>query len=251
MDIRIDTPAGSHPTAESLNDEQYIYAPFTDAGAAAASGESAPRGDVADIAAGETMEREYVEKTYPADVVDEKAQNERHAEDSDNVIDVSADEEEVVSDEAIEMVSKEEYDILQDRYNRLMADWDNYRRRTADEVASAKANANKNMAETLIPTLDNFGFALSHAQSMGNDPAVAEMTRGFAAIYRSLVDGLSREGLEVVDPQSGCPFDMTCHQAVEQVLGSEFPPDTVVKVLQVGYKFNDYVIRPALVAVSV
>lgn len=232
MDIRIDTPADHCSTAEPLNDEQYIYAPFTDEEIAVdAEQDETP---VDDIARGEELEHEYISETYP-DAIDAE-QTEEHAIEDEQ-------------DEA-ETVPKEEYDAVLDRYNRLMADWENYRRRTADEIASSKANANRNVVESMIPTLDNFGFALSHAQSMGDNPAAVEMAKGFEAIYRSLVDSLSREGLSVVNPAAGEPFDMNVHQAVEQVPGSEFPVDSIVRVLQVGYKFNDYVIRPALVAVA-
>lgn len=249
MDIRIDTPSDERRTAEPLNDEQYIYAPFSDEEISFDDSVRMPRPSTSamdgDIEKGEELEREYVEETYPEAVADTAADVEE-VPDGDRVDDVPEEQ-----GDTQQTVSREDYDALMERYNRLIADWDNYRRRSADETAKARANANRNMAETLIPTLDNFGYALNHAESMSSDSAAAEMSKGFEAIYRSLIDSLSREGLEVVSPEAGEPFDMTVHQAVERVQGSEFPPDTVVKTVQAGYKFNDYTIRPALVAVSV
>lgn len=266
MNIRIDTPDSPNrppvAKAEPLNDEQYIYAPFDEEDAP-----TAPMQD--DIARGIREEEEYVEENYPENVTgcadtttagdasapDDFANNDLGActgEIPDDFEDAEpAAGEEIDSEPEEEMVSKEEYDALADRYNRLMSDWDNYRRRTAEDIELAKKNANMNMATAIIPTLDHFGFALQHAESMkeGN-PGAAEMAKGFDAIYRALVDSLSREGLEVVNPAPGTPFDMNDHQAVETVPDTDIASDCVVRVIQTGYKFNGKSIRPALVAVA-
>lgn len=165
---------------------------------------------------------------------------------NDEVEDVVVEEEKV--NEEPEMVSKEEYDLLQSRYDQLMRDWDNYRKRTANEVAAAKATANKNLFKALLPTFDNFERALAMAPS---DPVVADVVKGFVAINRSLEAQLAREGLVKISPEIGSAFDMNEQQAVDRRTDTDFAPDSVVDVLQAGYKQNGVVIRPALVAVSV
>lgn len=157
---------------------------------------------------------------------------------------------EASGEEDVEMVPKEDYDFIQMRYDRLMADWENYRRRSAEEIASAKDLANRNLIEALIPTIDNFALALDHVRNQGNDnPQVAGVVSGFEAIQRSLLSQLSREGLEVIDPEIGSEFDMLAHQAIER-RECDLPTDSVAAVIQPGYKFKGTVIRPAMIAVS-
>lgn len=151
----------------------------------------------------------------------------------------------------VPMVPLEDYKKLEDRYDKLMADWDNYRKRSANEVKAAKASANKNLIETLIPTLDNFRLAATHVETQGMEPAAKGTIDGFIAIYRTVMTALEREGLKVIDPAVGSAFDMNEHQAVGKQADTDMQPDTIVGVVQVGYEFNGTVIRPAMVTVSV
>lgn len=229
MDIRIERPDESR---DEITDDSYIYAPFAT--------DSEPESDIDnDIrAVEETYDCYDAEGFSDAPVIDDEPYEEAEAENMD------------CGDEEEETVPKLEYDALMERYQRLVSDWDNYRRRTAEDIAQAKANANRNMAEALIPTFDHFGFALAHASQMVDNPAAQEMSKGFEAIYRAMLDSLSREGLSVIDPVPGSAFDMNENQAVEQIPGTGMESESVVRVVQVGYKFNDYVIRPAMVAVA-
>lgn len=161
-----------------------------------------------------------------------------------------ADEEEPENAEAVDMVTREEYNLLQQRYDRLLADWENYRRRTTDEIANAKDMANKNIVETLIPTVDNFSLALEHVKTADLDPTAMEMLKGFEAIQRSLLAQLEREGMEVISPEIGAHFDMMEHQAIERRDNTGLDVDSVVAVIQPGYKFKGAVLRPAMVSVA-
>lgn len=163
---------------------------------------------------------------------------------------ITTDEEETENVEAVDMVIREEYNLLQQRYDRLLADWDNYRRRTTDEIANAKNMANKNIIETLIPTVDNFSLALEHVKTADLDPTAMEMLKGFDAIQRSLLAQLEREGMTVINPEIGAHFDMMEHQAVERRDNTGFDADSIVAVIQPGYKFKGAVLRPAMVSVA-
>lgn len=147
-----------------------------------------------------------------------------------------------------EFVSRDEYDALLDRYNRMMHDWDSYRTRTTADIEHAKDTANANLVEALLPTLDNFDRAIQHAQSVESEET-SGIISGFQAIQRSMISALEREGVVMLSPL-GEPFDMNKHQAVERVETSEVPSDTVVKVLQPGYELRGKLIRPAIVSVS-
>lgn len=246
INIAIQDPRKEEPT-----DEEFIYAPF------AHSEEDDGAEDTPEVIEATIEEEQNADKatedipaspqayiTPDGNIVMSGEENldPELAEETDATL-----QEELVEEET---VPKEEYDLLKDRYERLMSDWENYRRRSAEEVANAKASANKNLAEALIPTFDHFGYALSHARSMGDNPAAAEMAKGFEAIYRAMLDQLGREGLEVIAPAMGTPLDMMENQAIERREVEGAAPDTIAEVKQVGYKFNGYVIRPALVVVA-
>lgn len=151
--------------------------------------------------------------------------------------------------EEVAVVPQEDYNRLQEQYNRLMAEWDNYRKRTKTELDLARESANKNMAEAIIPTLDNFTLALDHSK-VQDDPAIANIVAGFDAIYRSLMTSLGKEGLSIIQPTIGDAFDMNEHQAISRTQTLDIAPDTIAQVVQVGYKFKDKVIRPAMVVVN-
>lgn len=226
MDIRIERP---NNVCDEITDENYIYAPF------GTDNES----DITDIGS----DTQVADETYDYDCYD--------SEELSNIpVIEDAPCEEVETGLEEDTVPKLEYDALMERYQRLISDWDNYRRRTAEDISQAKANANRNMAEALIPTFDHFGFALAHSSQMDDNPAAQEMAKGFEAIYRAMLDSLSREGLSVIDPAPGSAFNMNENQAVEQVPDTGMESESIVRVVQVGYKFNDYIIRPAMVAVA-
>lgn len=269
MDIRIETPG----SARRAEDEDYIYAPIGrsddgEYGEDAMGWETMGSHDApANMDGAASPEPAGARETQiPVGVVDGiPLDTEMNMEDAvrgtnDGSIGGSEstqiDGREAVNDEpqqASETVSLEEYRMLEDRLARLMSDWENYRRRTSAEVEAARENANRNMAEALIPTLDHFGYALSHAgesQNAASNPAWNDMVSGFSAIYRALLEALEREGLELVSPTAGEPFDLNAHQAIERNTSTDYAPDTIVSVMQPGYKFKEYVIRPALVSVA-
>jgi molecular chaperone GrpE len=135
---------------------------------------------------------------------------------------------------------------MEHRYLRLHADFDNFRRRTRLEFEAAEKYRAQSLVTDILPALDNFERAL---KIEAEDEKAKSILQGMEMVYRSLVEALKKEGVEVIEAV-GKPFDPHLHQAVMQVEDSNYEPNTVVEELQKGYKLKDRVIRPAMVKVS-
>ena len=157
-------------------------------------------------------------------------------------------EEEVVEEvteaaEAPEEVSEEnkEYKDLYDKYLRLLAEFENYKKRTQKEKEDIYSLAKTDVVTKLLPVIDNF----DRAEKVIDDEAVAE---GVKLIHKQFDEFLSKLGVEEI-PAEGCEFDPNLHSAVfhEDVEGE--PENTVSEVLQKGYRLGERVIRHAMVKV--
>lgn len=135
-----------------------------------------------------------------------------------------------------------------DRYMRLQAEWDNFRKRSAAERASERERAAERIVTDLIPVVDDFERAIDHASGC-DDEAVKTMVEGIQAVHAKLVAVLEKESVKVIDPL-GQAFDANCHQAVGKVDDPSVPDETVAQVYQKGYEMGGHVIRPAMVTVS-
>ncbi|WP_102263645.1 nucleotide exchange factor GrpE [Mesobacillus jeotgali] len=132
------------------------------------------------------------------------------------------------------------------RYLRLQADFDNFRRRSRIELeASAKYRA-QNIISDLLPAIDNFERALK--MDVDNEQAKS-LKQGVEMVYRSLLDALKNEGVEIIEAV-GKEFDPHLHQAVMQAEDENFGPNIVVEEFQKGYMLKDRIIRPAMVKVN-
>ncbi|MGV2938165.1 nucleotide exchange factor GrpE [Mesobacillus sp. LC4] len=132
------------------------------------------------------------------------------------------------------------------RYLRLQADFDNFRRRSRIELeASAKYRA-QNIITDLLPAIDNFERALK--MDVDNEQAKS-LKQGVEMVYRSLLDALKNEGVEVIEAV-GKEFDPHLHQAVMQAEDENYGPNIVVEEFQKGYMLKDRIIRPAMVKVN-
>jgi molecular chaperone GrpE len=135
-------------------------------------------------------------------------------------------------------------DEFKDRYVRLLADFENFRRRSEREKADFYKYAMAGVLKDLLPVLDNFDRALDHAEQ-GDD-----FHKGVLLIYKQLFDLLQRHGLKTIE-ESGVPFDPNIHEAVVREEDSSVPSHTVTAVLQKGYFLHDRLLRPAMVKVAV
>ena len=132
------------------------------------------------------------------------------------------------------------------RYLRLQADFDNFRRRTRlDSEAAEKYRAQKLVTE-LLPALDNFERAL---KIEADNEQTKSLLQGMDMVYRSLVEALKTEGVEVIEAV-GNEFDPNFHHAVMQGEDESFGSNIVTDEFQKGYILKDRVIRPSMVKVN-
>jgi len=136
-----------------------------------------------------------------------------------------------------------ERDELFDRLQRLAAEFDNYRKRSAREQAVQATRANERLVKELLPILDDLGRALEAA----SDHEEAKLEDGVRLVHRSLESVLERQGLAEIATDG--KFDPHVHEAL-LTQPSELPEGDVLQVIQKGYSLGDRVLRPARVVVS-
>lgn len=150
-----------------------------------------------------------------------------------------------IAAEAEAVVAEAEAAAMRDRYLRLQAEWDNYRKRTAEEAADMKVRAAEKIMEDVLPVLDDFERAIAHAEQNGEEG----LLDGVKAISTKVCQVFGKHGLEAIDP-AGEPFDALEHQAVATVPDESVPDETVAQVYQKGYRLGKKVLRPAMVTIS-
>lgn len=141
---------------------------------------------------------------------------------------------------------KEDFDKLNNQYLRLAADFDNYRKRQEQEREALLKFGTENALKKLLEVLDNFERGEKSLESVEDCQKVKD---SFNLVHKQTVDVLSKLGLEEIKAE-GEEFDPNFHEAVMQTPTSEHPENTVVNVMQKGYKAGDKVLRPALVNVA-
>lgn len=138
-----------------------------------------------------------------------------------------------------------ESEELLDSLMRLKADFENYRKRMMREQTRIVETAEADLVKRLLPVIDNLERALKNAGE-GEPQGLRE---GVEMVLDQMIEVLGKEGLEVVDPQ-GEQFDPEHHEAMMVVETGECPEDTVIDVVQRGYRFRGILLRPAMVSVS-
>ena len=133
----------------------------------------------------------------------------------------------------------------QDKFMRLHAEWDTYRRRTNEQREEEKTRATEGLVESLLPVIDDFERSIGYAAENGE----AGLLDGVKQVHTKLVEVLMKSGVEVIDP-AGEAFDALAAQAVAKVEDASVPDETVAEVYQKGYRMGRKVIRPAMVTVT-
>lgn len=137
---------------------------------------------------------------------------------------------------------------LQDRYLRLAAEYDNFRKRTARERLELRTRAQADLASALLEALDDLG-RVAHLDPQ--TAAAADVIAGVELVERKVLRQLEAAGLERI-VESGVPFDPNLHEAIAQAPADAPEQDhTVAAVFQVGYRFGGQLLRPARVQVRV
>jgi molecular chaperone GrpE len=184
-----------------------------------------------------------IENTENVELTDEKTVETvfEEAETTEQANDFPVDE----KDQEIELL-KGKLEEAENRYLRLQADFDNFRRRTRlDLEASQKYRAQKLITD-LLPAIDNFERAM---KIEADNEQTKTLLQGVDMVYRSLLDALKNEGVEPIE-SVGKEFNPHQHQAVMQGEDENYGSNVVTDEFQKGYMLKDRVIRPAMVKVN-
>jgi molecular chaperone GrpE len=131
------------------------------------------------------------------------------------------------------------------QFKRLMAEFDNYKKRMVREQSNAIAMSSKNLIVQLLPIIDDLERAL---RSVDEGQSLEIVAKGVKLTHADIKKLLQAEGVEEIDPE-GEEFNPAEHEAVASV-ESEEEENCIIQVMQKGYKINGMVIRPAMVTVS-
>src|SRR3984957_20370352 len=140
----------------------------------------------------------------------------------------------------------EEPDERDTRYLRLAADFENFKRRKAQEISDVRRYESEDAARSLLPVLDNLRRAVEHAGEAG---AEEFFVSGLELVVREFEAALQRIGVVPV-PAAGERFDPAIHEAIAAEESDDVTDDTVIDELVPGYRLHDRLLRPALVRVA-
>ena len=139
---------------------------------------------------------------------------------------------------------EEQLSEANDKYLRLFAEYDNYRKRTAREKADTYSNASAKCIENLLPVIDSFERSLEFECSDEN------FKNGMSMIFGQIKEFLTKMNVTELEAL-GAEFDPNFHNAIQQLDGTDYESNHVCQVFQKGYMMGDKLIRPAMVAVAV
>ncbi|MEM0149943.1 MAG: nucleotide exchange factor GrpE [Candidatus Micrarchaeaceae archaeon] len=147
----------------------------------------------------------------------------------------------------------EDYEELKERMLRLAAEFDNYKKRTKEEMNSAKKIGKMELAKSLLPVLDEFELAVialngnSRKEEGAGANANNSMAKGIEMVYSNLIDALKKNGISEISAEG--TFDPYRHEII-MVKESSKDDGTILEVIKKGYTIDGMLIRPASVIVS-
>lgn len=141
---------------------------------------------------------------------------------------------------------EEELKALNDKYLRLAAEFDNYKRLAQRDQRDQIRFGNEQLLKELLPVVDNLERAIKAAKNGGSGDGLVQ---GVDLTLKQLTGALGKFGVQAI-PTVGQPFDPTGHQAVASVPSEEIAAQHVVEEFQRGYKLHDRILRAAMVTVS-
>ena len=156
-----------------------------------------------------------------------------------------SDSEPTVEERAADAESK--YKEMQDRYLRLNAEFDNYKKRMMRENSDRLKYFNMELIKELLPSVDNLERAISHAGDENSD--LENMIEGLQMVYKGMQEAFGKFGVTEIE-SIGKEFDPNCHQAVGMIESQEVPENHVAEECLKGYYLHDRIIRPTMVRVS-
>lgn len=161
--------------------------------------------------------------------------------------------EEVIEEKTAEELLQEKVDKLaeelkqsEDKYLRLYAEFENFKRRKNKEIETNNVYKSQKVITEILPSLDNLERAL---QVESDNEEIKSLLKGVEMVYEGLLNVLKSEGVELIETENA-QFDPNYHHAVMQDEDSEKESGAILDTFQKGYKLKDRVIRPAMVKVN-
>ena len=154
---------------------------------------------------------------------------------------------ELETSEELEVIENPEtkYNELFDRYQRSLAEFDNFRKRTIKEKANMYDDGQRDVAAKILPIIDNFQRALKSAD---NEDDV--FYQGIVMIAKQFNQMLDDIGITAIEAEIGSDFNVHEHFAVAHIKDEALGPNKIAEVLQEGYKHKEKVLRPSMVKVA-
>ena len=186
------------------------------------------------------MTTEEKNENLQEEVVEESVEN---AEETAEVVEEKTAEE--LLQEKIEKL-EEEVKASEDKYLRLYAEFENFKRRKNQEIETNNIYKSQKVITEILPSLDNLERAL---QVDSDNEEVKALRKGVEMVYEGILNVLKTEGVEEVETEN-VQFDPNIHHAVMQGEESDKESGVILDTFQKGYKLKDRVIRPAMVKVN-
>jgi len=149
---------------------------------------------------------------------------------------------ESVDNNELEKVKKERDEYL-DGWKRAKADFINYKKEELSRFEEMAKYSNEDLIEEMITVLDNFDLGLAALEKSG------PIEKGIYMIRTQIEDILKRRGLKKINVRIGDLFDPNLSEAIAEV-ESEKPPETIIEIIEPGYRLSEKIIRPTRVKVS-
>ena len=153
---------------------------------------------------------------------------------------------EALFDEKTLKACKQSLAEWQEKFARLSADFENYKKRLSREQASWKQLAQIQVLTDLLPIIDNFERAMTHVDTV-RSKSDESWVDGIAMIYSSFLDYLQKVGIKEVSYQT---FDPVFHEALMHVESPDHKSGEIVQIMEKGYLLGDRVLRPAKISVA-
>jgi molecular chaperone GrpE len=186
-------------------------------------------------------QNDTVENTQQQDIINEEIQNQSESHTQENTTATET----VVEDELTAL--KNEIAEQKDKYLRLFAEFDNYKKRNAKERIELFKTAGQEVIRELLPVLDDFERA---DKALANDNNTESYASGVKLIQEKLVKTLQNKGLKAID-SIGKDFDVSLHEAIAEVpVTDEKQKGKIIDEVEHGYTLNDAIIRYAKVVVG-
>jgi len=149
---------------------------------------------------------------------------------------------ESVDNNELEKVKKERDEYL-DGWKRAKADFINYKKEELSRLEKMAKYSNEDLIKEIITVLDNFDLGLAALEKLG------PIEKGIYMIRTQIEDILKRRGLKKINVRIGDLFDPNLSEAIAEV-ESEKPPETIIEIIEPGYRLSEKIIRPTRVKVS-